>query len=70
MPEISIYSAKAGVEAMLAGIVDVTGTGISENSIIVYVSSPLAESEVRNRIGYNYQGYNIQVVRTGQIRFL
>ena len=70
MPEISIYQAKSGVEAMLVGISGITGTGISSDSIIVYVSSSEAENEVLGRVGNNYQGYNLQVVRTGQIRFL
>ena len=70
MPEISIYSAKASVEAQLVGIADVTGTGISSDSIVVYVASSEAESEALRRVGNSYQGYNLQVVRTGQIRFL
>lgn len=70
MSEINIYAVKNNIGAMLAGIYGITGTGISGDSIIIYTSSQEAESEVRNIIGYNYQGYNIQVIRTGRIQFL
>ena len=70
MPDIDIYSAKSGVEMMLVGINGITGTGISANSINVYVSTEEAANSVINRIGSNLYGYNLNIIRTDELKFL
>lgn len=64
---IDILEARQNVDSLVAGLASGTGVSMGTKEIIVYVKDYNSESEIRNRIGNNYQGFPIRVVISGNV---
>lgn len=66
---IDILSARTSLELLIQGMASGTGVSMGTNEIIVYVLDYNKEQELRNRIGNNYQGFNIKYIMSGKLSF-
>lgn len=64
---VDILQARQSIESLTQGLSTGTGVSMGTKEIIVYVKDYNAESELRNRIGNNYEGFPLKFVVSGNV---
>lgn len=64
---IDILQAKQMLENQISGLATGTGVSMGTKEILIYVSDYSKEQQIRNRVGPQYEGYNIRFIISGNV---